>query len=113
MPSTCPIFADVLQVLASLKTGGTRTEADHLAFETILAALFPDDAKEDGLMRTLKALLDVDWHPLHRAELVNETANLDELGSFSAAVAEACARDRRRDFRGEGRRICMECVPST
>ena len=103
-------ISDVLQVLASLKTGGTRTKADHLAFETILAALFPDNAKEDGLMRTLQALLGVDWDPLHRAELVNSTANLDELGSFSATVAEACARERRRDFRGEGRRICMECA---
>ena len=105
-------ISDVLQVLASLKTGGTRTKADHLAFETILAALFPDNAKEDGLMRTLQALLGVDWDPLHRAELVNSTANLDELGSFSATVAEACARERRRDFRGEGRRICMECASS-
>lgn len=99
-------------MLASLKTGGTRSKADHLAFETILATLLPDNAKDDGLMRTLQAMLGVDWDPLHRAELVNDTANLDELGSFSAAVAEACARERRRDFRGEGRRICMECAAS-
>lgn len=103
-------MAHAKQVLASLKTGGTRSKADHLAFETIIATLFPDNAKEDGLMRTLQALLGVDWDPLHRAELINDTANLDELGSFSAAVADACARERRRDFRGEGRRLCVECA---
>ena len=53
---------------------GTRTKNDHLAFETILAALFPDNAKDDGLMRALQELLGVDWDPLHRAELSNEKA---------------------------------------
>ena len=64
----------MLQVLASLKTMGTRTKNDHLAFETILAALFPDNAKDDGLMRALQELLGVEWDPLHRAELSNEKA---------------------------------------
>merc|ERR1740124_953036 len=87
-------MAHAKQVLASLKTMGTRTKNDHLAFETILAALFPDNAKNDGLMRALQELLGVEWDPLHRAELSNEKA--DELGSFSAAVADQVARERRR-----------------
>ena len=37
-------------VLAGLQTGGTRSTSDHLAFETIVAALFPDDAKEAGMI---------------------------------------------------------------
>ena len=101
------------QTLARLKTGGTRTTDNHLAFETILAALLPDNAKEEGLMRTLEFLIVVDWDPLHRAELVNKRAGTSELNHFTAAVAEAVARERRRDYRGEGRQLCLQCVPHT
>ena len=69
------------QTLARLKTGGTRTTDNHLAFETILAALLPDNAKEEGLMCTLEFLLGVDWDPLHRAELVNKRAGASELNN--------------------------------
>ena len=102
-------LAHAKSVLAELKTGGTRTGPDHLAFETIVAALFPDDAKEQNLMRTLQSLLGVEWDALHRAELINASRNEEvELQNFTAAVAAAAARERRKDFRGEGRRLCVQ-----
>jgi len=86
-------------VLTGLRTGGTRTGPDHLAFETIVAALFPDDAMEAGMMRTLQTLLGVEWDAVHRAELINASRSTeeDELKSFSAAVIAAVARERRKD----------------
>ena len=98
------------QVLANLHSKGTRSAANHLAFETVVAALFPDNAKEEGLMRALEALLGVNWTQLDRARSLNSSVKLEEIGAFSATVAAAVARERRKDFRGEGRRLCMQCA---
>jgi len=46
-------MAHAKKVLANVHSKGTRSSANHLAFETIVAALMPDDAKEAGVMRTL------------------------------------------------------------
>ena len=60
-------------------------------------------------MRTLQSLLGVDWDALHRAELISTSRKEDaELQKFSAAVAAAVACERRKDFRGEGRRLCVQ-----
>ena len=61
-------------------------------------------------MRTLEVMLGVNWDQLDRARTLNSSTDLDELGSFSAAVASALARERRKDFRGEGRRLCVQCA---
>ena len=94
-------------VLDHLTTGKTRSLQDHQSFETIVAALTPDDAKDLELVRTISELLGVDRRALDRALEHRRIANEDGTsGAF--ARASAVTRKQRKDYRGAGRRVAID-----
>eukprot|EP00962_Isochrysis_galbana_P061146 scaffold36277_cov117-Isochrysis_galbana.AAC.9 len=54
------------QTLSSFKTGGTRTAAEHGAFEKIICALTPDDAREGYMLSTIQQLLGINLPTVNR-----------------------------------------------
>lgn len=95
-------------VLAQLSTGkrGSRSLDDHQRFETIVAALVPDDATEEGIMRAIGELLGgLHWKQIDRAQKRN-LANDGSAGAFSRATK--ISRKRRKDYRGWGRGIAID-----
>ena len=97
-------------VLGHLTTGkrGTRTIADHQRFESILAALTPDDAKESHMMRTIEQLLGIHHEQIERALQRRQRANEydGDTGGFSNATM--VEREQRKDYRALGRRIAVD-----
>ena len=93
-------------VLAQLTTGkrGSRSLEDHLRFETIVAALVPDGATEDRMLRAIGELLGLHWEQIDRAQKRNDTNN-GAAGSFSNATK--VSRKQRKDYRGWGRRVAI------
>ena len=104
----------VLQQLSSRAGGsgeqqvqlGSRSKDAHLAFETIIMALLPDNAAEDKMMRTVESLLGVGYRAVQRADSRKRKAV--ESGSTAAAVSAVLPRDRsrRRDARDRAREVC-------
>ena len=71
---------------------GTRHAQSQLAFETIVAALLPDDASEDQSLRIIGELLGLNWEQLHRASLHKRKAV--ESGGTGVAFADAVQHKR-------------------
>lgn len=94
-------------VLSQLSTGrGSRSLQDHQRFETIVAALVPDDAHEEGIMSAIRELLGgLHWEQIDRAQKRNLT-NDGSVGAFSQATK--ISRKRRKDYRGWGRSIAID-----
>jgi hypothetical protein len=65
---------------------GTRSADDHAAFEMIISALVPEDAKEEHMMRIIQELLGIDWRTIHRAQV-----RLPHRHSHSAAPRRVVA----------------------
>ena len=53
-------------VAGALQNGGTRQHENHLAFETMLTSVIPEDADELGLVTFLSNLLEVDRKAVRR-----------------------------------------------
>ena len=94
-------------VLSQLSTGrGSRSLQDHQRFETIIAALVPDDASDEGMMRAIGELLGgLDWRQIDRAQKRN-LASDGSKGAFSQATK--ISRKRRKDYRGWGRSVAID-----
>ena len=86
-------------------THGTRSLEDHQSFQTIVAALVPDDATNDHLMRCIGELLGIQWSQVDSAQRRN-LQNDGSVGAFSSA--NKISRKQRKDFRGLGRRVCVD-----
>ena len=86
-------------VLKQLTVGkrGSRTLADHERFETIITALVPDSATEDGMMRTIGDLLGIHWEQIDRAQK-RQLADDGLVGAFSRATK--ISRKQRNDYYG-------------
>ena len=83
-----------------------RSLDDHQRFETIVAALVPDNATEEGIMSTIAELLGgLHWEQIDRAQKRNLT-NDGSAGAFSRATK--ISRKRRKDYRGWGRGIAID-----
>ena len=96
-------------ILGHLTTGkrGTRAREDHARFETIVAALVPDDAKELELINAIAELLGIHHEQIERALEHRRVANEDgTAGAFSRATA--VTRKQRKDYRGAGRRVAID-----
>ena len=84
---------------------GTRSTNAHLAFETIVTALLPDDAPEGHMLRTIERLLDVNHDQLKRAvERKRKAGN----NAFLFVEQLHQPRKRRKDARDQGRALCVE-----
>ena len=64
-PTPIPI-APLAHPVGALQTGGTRKGENHLAFETLLTSIIPDDSDGHGLITFLSELLDVDRKAIRR-----------------------------------------------
>jgi hypothetical protein len=99
--------AGVLGHLKSSTSRGSRSLADHERFETIVASLTPDDAKDLELLRSISELLGVHHEVLERSLKRRAAANADgERGAFSRATK--VSRAQRKDYRGWGRRVAID-----
>jgi hypothetical protein len=84
---------------------GTRTTENHLKFETILFSLIPDDASEEGMLRTIGDLLDVHWEQLNRNRKRQQCCVQND--SKDAITRTFCMKRKRRcDYRDAGRALC-------
>jgi hypothetical protein len=94
----------MLEQLGS-KQRGSRELPAHLAFETILMALLPDNAEEEKLLGSIGSLLGLDCKAVQRAAKRKREAA--EGGASSAAITQALPgkRMQRKDARGWGRRV--------
>ena len=90
---------------ATLTNCGTKTAGAKLAFESILAALVPDDAKEGEMLRTIERILGVNREQLRRT--TSRKRSIAEAGHTAEALVEALGKERKRrkDWRGEGRKV--------
>ena len=95
---------EVLQQLATGKRG-PRSLADHQRFETIVAALVPDNATEEGMMRAIGELLGLHWEQIDRAQK-RQLLNDGSVGGFSRSTK--VSRKQRKDHRGWGRRVAID-----
>ena len=82
---------------------GTRSAHAHLAFETLLTALIPDNATDEGMLRTIQCILGI--NPEQAARGVNRKR---AAGGNAFAFVEAlhAARKRRKTAIDEGRIVC-------
>lgn len=105
--ATAAMLDHAKAVLKQLSTGerGSRSLADHQRFETIVAALVPDGATEDKMMRAIGELLDIHWEQVDRAQRRN-LSNDGSAGGFSRATK--ISRAQRKDYRGWGRRVAID-----
>ena len=94
----------VLQQLTTARRG-SRSLADHQRFETIVAALVPDNATEDGMMTAIGELLGIHWEQIDRAQK-RQLLNDGSAGGFSRATK--ISRKQRKDHRGWGRRVAID-----
>ena len=94
----------VLQQLTTAKRG-SRSLADHQRFETIVTALVPDNATEEGMMRAIGELLGLHWEQIDRAHK-RQLLNDGSAGGFSRATK--ISRKQRKDHRGWGRRVAID-----
>ena len=88
---------------------GSRSLEDHQRFETIVAALTPDDATSEHMISIMEELLDVQHSAIERGVKRNAVAfpgKDDTCGGFSRATK--ISRTQRKDFRGWGRRIAID-----
>lgn len=92
-------------VLRQLTTGkrGPRSTEDHVRFESIVAALIPEQATENQMMSTIGELLGIHWEQVDRAQRHNAT-NDGSRGAFSKATK--VSRAIRKDFNLKGRIAC-------
>jgi hypothetical protein len=96
-------------VLGHLTTGkrGSRTREDHEHFESIVAALTPDDAESDHMMSTIAELLGIHHRVVERAVRHRRQANEDgKCGAFSNATK--VSRKKYKSFNAAGRQLCRE-----
>ena len=95
--------------LGHLTTGvrGSRSRDDHQRFETIVAALVPDDAKQLEMGRAIAELLGIHHEQLERALARRRVVNEDgSAGAFARATT--ISRKTRKDYRGWGRRVAID-----
>ena len=95
----------VKQTLRQLSTGkrGSRSADDHMRFESLVAALVPDDATDEKMMRTIGELLGLHWEQIDRAQK-RQLANDGTRGGHSRSTK--ISRKKRKDWNGVGRLLC-------
>ena len=69
LKKTRAVLAHLAEKAGRADRKGTRSADDHIAFETIISSLVPDEAKEEQMMRIIEELLGIDWHTIHRAQV--------------------------------------------
>ncbi|KOO35924.1 hypothetical protein Ctob_015561, partial [Chrysochromulina tobinii] len=82
---------------------GTRSAHAHLAFETLLTALIPDNATEEGMLRTIQCILGI--NPEQAARGVNRKRAAGG-NAFEFVEALHAGRKRRKTAIDEGRVVC-------
>lgn len=88
----------------ALQTGGSRSKIHHLAFETLLTSIIPDDADELGLISFLATLLEVDRKAIRRCI----KRSRDTFGYHGFVSVMHLPREARSDSIIVGRLVARE-----